>query len=51
MRKVRPATLVVIFAFLVMTFLEACAAGRAGSRSSWLRSGSCPATRIDNHVY
>ncbi len=32
--------------------LSACAAGRTGKGSSvWQRSGSCPATRVDNHVY
>ncbi|MCX8113114.1 MAG: hypothetical protein N3E49_07995 [Bacteroidia bacterium] len=37
---------------LGITFLlEACASGRAGSRSMWMRTGSCPATRVDNHVY
>jgi len=37
---------------VVILLLSACAAGRTGKTSSiWQRSGSCPATRVDNHVY
>ncbi|MCS7152482.1 MAG: hypothetical protein N2253_02915 [Bacteroidia bacterium] len=51
MRKIRKTSLVVLTFMAVAILLEACASGRAGGRSVWMRSGSCPATRVDNHVY
>ncbi|MCX7606036.1 MAG: hypothetical protein N2170_02060 [Bacteroidia bacterium] len=38
--------------FLFVFLLEACAPTRTSRGASfWQRSGSCPATRTDNHVY
>ncbi len=51
MRKTRVTALVALMVITATLLLEACASGRAGSRSVWLRSGACPATRVDNHVY
>ena len=41
----------IVGVLLLMVLVEACAAGHAGRGSAWQRSGSCPATRVDNHVY
>ncbi|MCS7162461.1 MAG: hypothetical protein NZ958_03925 [Bacteroidia bacterium] len=35
---------------LIVALAEACASGRTG-RLVWMRSGSCPATRVGNHLY
>ncbi|MCS6894986.1 MAG: hypothetical protein NZZ60_02400 [Bacteroidia bacterium] len=51
MRKTRLTGLIALMVIGAAMLLEACASGRAGSRSVWFRTGSCPATRVDNHVY
>ncbi|GIV22543.1 MAG: hypothetical protein N3A68_03820 [Bacteroidia bacterium] len=41
----------IVGVLLLILVAEACAAARTGRGSVWQRSGSCPATRVDNHVY
>ncbi|MEN3041220.1 MAG: hypothetical protein ABDH66_06765 [Bacteroidia bacterium] len=51
MRKTRFTGAIALMLILGSILLEACAPSRAGGRSAWFRSGACPATRVDNHVY
>ncbi|GIV25119.1 MAG: hypothetical protein KatS3mg026_0811 [Bacteroidia bacterium] len=52
MHKRSPISWLLAGIVVALLILQACSAARTSRGASvWQRSGSCPATRVDNHVY